>query len=89
MSEKYLQDLIKYRLDRANETFAEAILMQQQSHRNTCANRLYDACFYAVIALLEQHELKFSKHGGVKSLFNRCFIKTGEIDKKMFTNSVK
>lgn len=81
MSNDYLQDLIKYRLSRAIETLDEAVLMKEGHHWNTCANRLYYACFYAVIALLEKHAFKFSKHSGVKSLFNRYFVKTGKIEK--------
>ncbi len=82
MKDKYLQDLIKYRIDRAKETFEEAILLKNEKHWNTCANRLYYACFYAIIALLEMHSFKYSKHSSVKSLFNRHFVKTGKIDKK-------
>lgn len=74
-------ELILYRLERSQESFDEALLMAEQSHWNTCANRLYYSCFYAVSALLEMNELRSSKHSGVKALFNKHFIKTGVIEK--------
>ena len=67
--------LIKYRIERAEETYKEALLMQAGGHWHTCANRLYYACFYAVSALLVKYGLSSSKHGGIKSLFNRYIIK--------------
>jgi len=78
----HLLELIQYRLDRARETFEEALLMQREEHWNTCANRLYYACFYAVRALLTRNELSSSKHTGVKALFNQHFVKTGQVSRK-------
>lgn len=42
-------------------------------------NRLYYACFYAVSALLVQEGMSSSRHAGIRSLFNRHFVKTGKI----------
>jgi uncharacterized protein (UPF0332 family) len=75
--EDYWNELIRYRLERARETFEEALLMQREGHWNACANRLYYACFYAVTALIAKKGLDSSKHGGVKTLFNKHFVKTG------------
>ena len=89
MSENYQNDLIQYRLDRAQETYDEAVLMKREKHWNTCANRLYYSCFYAVLALLEKHGFASSKHSGVKSFFNQNFVKTGKISKeqgKLYNN---
>ena len=46
-------------------------------------NRLYYACFYAVSALLIQQGLSSSKHTGIRSLFNRHYVKTGKVAKEM------
>ena len=78
----YKEDIVRYRLERAEETYQEALLMQREKHWNTCANRLYYACFYAVSALLQLHDFSSGKHSGVKAFFNRYFIKTGVIDKE-------
>ncbi|MEA2008181.1 MAG: HEPN domain-containing protein [Chloroflexota bacterium] len=80
---KHIEDLIEYRLERARETIEDAKLLASVGHWNPCVNRLYYACFYAVTALLVQHGLSSSKHTGIRSLFNREFIKTGKIPKKM------
>ena len=69
--------LIHYRMARARETLAEADLMAQSDHWHGCVNRLYYACFYAVTALLLRHDLSAGKHAGVRSLFNRHFVRTG------------
>jgi uncharacterized protein (UPF0332 family) len=79
----YQEEIIRYRLERAEETYQEALLMRREKHWNTCANRLYYACFYAVSALLQQHGFSSGKHSGVKAFFNQHFIKTGVLDKEL------
>jgi uncharacterized protein (UPF0332 family) len=82
VTEGRLQDLIQYRIERARETFEEALLMQREGHWNSCANRLYYACYYAVSALLATKGLASSKHTGMKALFNQHFVKTGLVAKE-------
>ncbi len=74
-----LQQLIDYRISRAEETYKEAKLLAANNHWNAVANRLYYSCFYMVNALLIKHNLNFSSHNGVKSEFHKSFIKTGLI----------
>jgi len=45
-------------------------------------NRLYYACFYAVIALLLQNNIETQSHDGTRTQFGLHFVKTGLIDKK-------
>lgn len=71
-----LEDLIRYRLNRANETFKEAETLAENGHFHGAANRMYYACFYAVNALLLRDGLSAVKHSGVRSLFNKQYIKT-------------
>lgn len=82
MSKDSQRALIQYRLDRARETYQEALLMQREKHWNGCANRLYYACFYAVNALLVKTGHASSKHTGVRSLFNQHFVKPGKVSKE-------
>ncbi len=82
-------DLIRYRLERAKETILEAEKMAEIDHWNTCINRLYYACFYAVSALLLANDLSSTKHSGVIGLFNLHFIKTEILPKssgRLFNN---
>jgi uncharacterized protein (UPF0332 family) len=81
MTDEPTKALIKYRIERAEETYNEALLMRTGGHWNACANRLYYACFYAVSALLVKYGLSSSKHSGIKSLFNQYIIKKKILDK--------
>ncbi|NOY57632.1 MAG: HEPN domain-containing protein [Calditrichaeota bacterium] len=53
--------LIKYRLERANESLKAAQLMLENSLYIPAMNRIYYSMFYAVQALLVLNESIFSK----------------------------
>ena len=71
------EDLIKYRMERALETYDEALELADKDHWNTVANRLYYCCFYLVLALFAKNEINSGSHSGAKILFHKNFIKTG------------
>ncbi|MCD4820034.1 MAG: HEPN domain-containing protein [Candidatus Cloacimonetes bacterium] len=73
--------LISYRLKRANEVLQEAEQIAKMGHWNSCVNRLYYSCFYAVNALLLQRNYSSSKHTGIRSIFNKEFVHKGIIKK--------
>lgn len=68
LDEESRQSLMKYRLERANETIEEARLLNENGHYNTAINRLYYACFYAVQALLLKNGITATTHAGVKTM---------------------
>jgi len=74
-------ELVSYRLQRARETLSDARILADAGRWNPCVNRLYYACFYAVSALLIQEGLSSTKHTGLRSLFNRHFVKTNKVPK--------
>jgi uncharacterized protein (UPF0332 family) len=74
-----LEALIRYRLQRAQESLADARLLADAQRWNTCVNRLYYSGFYAVSALLARNGLSSSRHTGIRSLFNRHDVRTGVI----------
>ena len=76
-----LKELAAYRLERAKTTLEEARMMAASGHWNTCINRLYYACFYAVNALLITQGLSSSKHSGVRAFFNLHYVKTKLVPK--------
>ena len=47
LDEQSRSALVKYRIDRAIETLAEADLLAKEGYFNASVNRLYYACFYA------------------------------------------
>ncbi len=53
-----LEDYIKYRFIRAEESLDDAYILAQNNKWNTVANRLYYSCFYAVSALLLKHNIE-------------------------------
>ncbi len=75
--------IIKYRLERADETIEEAKILASTNHWNSVANRLYYACFYAVTALLFQEDLRTKSHDGVRTLLSKEFIFTGRFPKAL------
>ena len=79
MKEQVRTDLVNYRIAKARETFKEVQLHINNELWNTAVNRLYYACFYAVIALLVKHGIKAKTHDGTRQLFYQHFIKTGLI----------
>jgi uncharacterized protein (UPF0332 family) len=77
------RSLIKYRIERAYETLDEAKILFDAGKINAYVNRLYYACFYAVSALLRTKGFSTSKHGQLRSLMHREFVKTGVIPKEL------
>ena len=53
-------DYIKYRFQRAKESYEEALILEKNNRWNAVVNRLYYSCFYAVIALLLKNISEFN-----------------------------
>jgi uncharacterized protein (UPF0332 family) len=76
------EDYIKYRFLRAEESFDDALILSRKKKWNAVVNRLYYACFYAVIALLLKNDILTKTHDSARTQFGLQFVKTGIIDKK-------
>jgi len=74
-------DYIKYRLNRADDAFDEALILAENKRWNAVINRLYYACFYSVIALLLENQIETDSHDGARNQFGLHFVKTGKIEK--------
>ena len=61
-------DYIIYRIQKAEETYSDSILLVDHERYNSAVNRLYYACFYIVSALLTTKGLQASTHNGAKIL---------------------
>jgi len=75
-------DLVKYRLLRAKETYEDAQILAEKGRWNSSINRLYYSAYYAVMALLLNSDLKPTTHTGAKSNFSEHFIVTNKIPKE-------
>jgi len=80
MNQKERISYIKYRLEKAKETFEVAELLIKNEKWNSAINRLYYSAYYAVSALLVQATINTKTHSGVKTQFFLHYIKTGIID---------
>jgi uncharacterized protein (UPF0332 family) len=78
---KTQDDYIKYRLERAWKTFEDAKSLANLKSWNSSMNRLYYACFYAVLALFIKYKIYSHTHSGAKTQLSLHFVKTGKLDK--------
>ena len=89
MNRQERKELVIYRIAKARETFEEVKLHIENELWSTAVNKLYYACYYAVIALLIDKEIQPRTHNGVRQMFGLHFIKTGVVDNslgKFFTD---
>ena len=75
--------LVRYRIDRAQETILEAELALNNDMLQLAANRIYYAIFYITSALAAKYKYSTSKHSQLKGWFNKNFIKTGKLPKQL------
>ena len=79
MTDEERIELARLRKDNAHRTLDEARLMLDNGYWNGAVNRMYYASFYAVTALLIQHEIKAQTHSGVRQMLSLYFVKTGKL----------
>lgn len=77
------EEYIHYRIEKAKNTLKDAKLLAKNQSWNSSVNRLYYACFYAVLALFAKFNINSQTHSGVKSQFSLHFIKSGKLDKSL------
>ena len=82
LDEESRSALIRYRLQRAEQTLDEAKVMSDATYYNAAINRLYYACYYAVVAALLSKGLTTTTHADVKTLFSLHFIASGILPKE-------
>ncbi|WP_366139624.1 HEPN domain-containing protein [uncultured Parabacteroides sp.] len=60
--------MVAYRIARAKETLTEADLLIGGQYYNVAVNRLYYACYYAVIAILVKYRINAQTYDEDKKL---------------------
>jgi len=58
LDQESINSLSAYRIERSKATLLEAEIMLENDFFNAAVNRLYYACYYAVIALLVKKEYR-------------------------------
>lgn len=82
LSDKDRTEVVRYRLEKANRTYIEAVGSIENRYVETAANRLYYAAYYAVSTLLISYKYEASTHNGVIQMFGKAFLKNNIIEKK-------
>ncbi len=76
------RELIKYRLDQADETIEDVRILIENNRMRASINRIYYGMFYSLLALGIKNEFETSKHAQLIGWFNKSFINKGLIDTK-------
>lgn len=76
------KEVVRYRLEKAQRTYNEAITNIQYGYVEIVANRLYYAAYYAVTAFLIANGISIRTHSGVRSMFGLHLIKTKRLESK-------
>jgi uncharacterized protein (UPF0332 family) len=74
-----VNELISYRRKRAKEALEDAERLVNAGSLFSAVNRIYYSMFYEVTALLLIKNLSASRHSGIRSLFNKKYVKTGKV----------
>lgn len=82
LTEQDRREIVRYRIEKAERTYKEAVGSIENGYVETAANRLYYAAYYAVSALLIACQYEASTHNGVIQMFGMAFLKTGIIGKQ-------
>ena len=77
------QDLVKHRLELAEEKLDVSVKLLDDEAWRDAASRAYYAMYHAVRALLATKRLDSRRHSGVISLFNQHFVKPGLVSRNL------
>lgn len=81
LSDKDRKEIVIYRIEKARQTYLEAVAGINGGFVGTAANRLYYAAYYAVTALLISDGIAVRTHDGVRRMLGLHYLKTGLLDK--------
>ena len=71
----YTLEYIKYRIEKSEEAYNDAVLLSEMGSWNASINRLYYACYYVVSALMLKDGIETKSHSGIKNQLNLHYIK--------------
>lgn len=75
---------VRYRLEKAQETFQAALVLYHAAQWNSVINRLYYACFYSASALLLYKHISAKSHSGVIGQFSEHIVRRGLVSIEEF-----
>jgi uncharacterized protein (UPF0332 family) len=77
-----MKDATLFLLNKAERAIIAARHLEENGDIEFAIGRAYYAMFYIAEAMLNEKDLRFSKHGGVHGAFGEPIIKTGLMDQK-------
>jgi uncharacterized protein (UPF0332 family) len=77
------QELIKLRIEQAENTYQLALRLTETNEFSTAINRIYYGMFYALLALGLQNGYETSKHQQLLGWFNKEFVNTNKVSKEL------
>jgi uncharacterized protein (UPF0332 family) len=83
ISDQDRTSLIEYRIEQANETIELAKFLIESNKLKVAVNRIYYGMYYAVTALALKNSFETSKHGQLIGWFNKEFVATGIVEKRL------
>ena len=79
LTEQNRIDIVRYRIENANQTLAEVETHKANGYYNTAVNRMYYACYYAASALLIAYGFETKSHDGVRQQLGKQMVLTGKL----------
>lgn len=79
LTEQNRIDIVRYRIENANQTLAEVETHKANGYYNTAVNRMYYACYYAASALLIAYSIETKSHDGVRQQLGKQMVLTGKL----------
>lgn len=79
LTEEQRKDIVRYRMENAQNTLEEVKSHRENGYYNTAINRMYYACYYAASALLIANGIVTKSHDGVRQQLGLKFVLTGKI----------
>lgn len=70
---------VRYRLEKAEETYQAAQILYEAAQWNSVVNRLYYACFYVASAILLHRHISAKSHAGIIGQFSENVVRTGDV----------
>ncbi len=74
-----INDIIRFRIGRANQSLGDAEALAQAGLWNGTINRLYFACFYSVAALAARDSTSITEPGDMRRSVDQYDIRSGRI----------
>jgi uncharacterized protein (UPF0332 family) len=82
ISDKDRFELIKHRMEQADETIFDVELLIKNNRFRSAVNRIYYGMFYSLLALALSESFPSSKHTQIIGWFNKSFVHEGIIDER-------